>query len=525
MKRDKNTEMDMVKMIESLLKQIEAKDDMINALLEHSKELEHTVSTLEQTISKLNDQMSTLQRSLYGTKSEKNKKGKDSDENNDGNNGDSSQNTSETHDSSSQQNETHRNNYKSPRRRDYSDIKPTKTTHIRPDADEIEGARFVKTLVSYRFNYVPARIEKEEIVRYVYEKDGHLIIPQLPYAPETFEKRHLTASLAAGILTNKFQFHLPFERQMTMLSTGDLKLAKTTLHDYAVAGIDALDGLYETIREKVLSDYQCHIDETVQHVVDSKSGHCRNAYDWGFISPNFKVMFFTSAEGSRSKDVLDEQLKDFKGKYIQTDGYAAYKGVGERLGRDIEQIPCMAHVRRKFFDCLTYHKKKAKEALALIDRMFLLERLMRKKQMVKEEIASHRRKYLKTLLDRFKAWLAKQLSSSAFFKDNNIGKAVTYAWDRIDRFYLLLNNGSFELDNNFAERCMRGHTLGRKNYLFCQNAESEVRTCKIYSIIESCKLSGIDPYRYLNYVFSHKPDIGETWENLLPCNINPELIM
>lgn len=76
MKRDKNTEMDMVKMIESLLKQIEAKDDMINALLEHSKELEHTVSTLEQTISKLNDQMSTLQRSLYGTKSEKNKKRK-----------------------------------------------------------------------------------------------------------------------------------------------------------------------------------------------------------------------------------------------------------------------------------------------------------------------------------------------------------------------------------------------------------------------------------------------------------------
>lgn len=522
MKMDKNTEINMVEMVGSLLKQIEAKDEMINALLEHTKELEHTVSSLEQTISKLNDQMATLQRSLYGTKSEKTKR-KDKGEDDD-NHGDCA-GSMESCDSSSIPCETHAKNYKSPQRRDYGDIKPTKTTHIKPDAEEIEGARFVKKLISYRFNYVPAHIEKEEIIRYVYEKDGHLIIPELPYAPETFEKRHLTASLAAGILTNKFHFHLPYERQITMLSAGDLKLAKTTLHDYAVAGIDALDGLYESIREKVLSDYHCHIDETVQHVVDPQAGHCRNAYDWGFISPTFKVMFFTSAEGSRSKDVLDEQLKDFKGKYIQTDGYAAYKGVGERLGMDIEQIPCMAHVRRKFFDCLRYHKKKAGEALALIDRMFLLERLMRKKDMEKDEIAAHRRRYLKTLLDRFKAWLAKQLSSSSFFKDDNIGKAVTYAWERIDRFYLLLNNGRFQLDNNFAERCMRGHTIGRKNYMFCQNAESEVRTCKIYSIIESCKLSGIEPYRYLKYVLSHKPDLGETWEHLLPCNIDPELIM
>lgn len=93
----------------------------------------------------------------------------------------------------------------------------------------------------------------------------------LPYTPEEFEKRHLDASLAAGILTNKYHYHIPYERQLNMLNNGEIKLAKTTMFEYGKAGIDALDGLYEAIREKVLSDNRCHIDETVQHVVDKEN--------------------------------------------------------------------------------------------------------------------------------------------------------------------------------------------------------------------------------------------------------------
>lgn len=161
-----------------------------------------------------------------------------------------------------------------------------------------------------------------------------------------------------------------------MLDGSKIKLAKTTLFDYSVAAADALDGIYEAIRERVLSDYRCHID----------------------------------------------------------------------------------------------------------------------------------------------IWLLEKASDPKFIEDN-LGKAINYALERIDKFYELMKNGLLKLENNLAERCMRGHTLGRKNYLFCQNAESESRTCKVYTIIESCKLSGIDPYRYLNYIFSKPPKLGETWENYLPCNL------
>lgn len=511
MKRSENSNQDLLDMIAALLKQIEGKDEMISVILEQNNELQHTISNLESTVAKLNDQIATMQRSLYGVKSEKSQNIK-KDDNNKGNGGVGCNNLSDENVPAKQK------SYKSPARRDYDSIKPTKTITIKPSEEEMKGARFVKKLISYHFNFVPAHIEKEEIVRYVYEKDGHLIIPPLPDVPEGFEKRHLSASLAAGILSYKYHLHMPFERQLVMLDGSKIKLAKTTLFDYSVAAADALDGIYEAIRERVLSDYRCHIDETVQNVVDKEKHCCRKGYDWGFVSPKYKMMFFTSTDGSRGHDVLDEQLKEFKGKYIQTDGYNAYTNAGERIGKDIVQIPCMSHIRRKFFDAIQSNSNIAEEGLEHINRMFGLEKEMRDKKLTKMEIEKERRLELKPMLDRFKIWLLEKTSDPKFIEDN-LGKAINYALERIDKFYELMKNGLLKLENNLAERCMRGHTLGRKNYLFCQNAESESRTCKVYTIIESCKLSGIDPYRYLNYIFSKPPKLGETWENYLPCNL------
>lgn len=521
MKRGKDNKVDLVAMVEIMAKQLRGKDELIEAMSIRISELEQTVNDRDLTIIKLNDQISTLTRSQFGTKSEKTHA-------KDGNGSCQSEVATMSQSFVSDREEPFKKKekvgYRHPGKRNYDDIVPTKVTHIRPSAEEIKGARFVRKVVSYRFIYVPAHVEKEQIIRYVYSKDGRLIIPPLPYAPEEFEKRHLDASLAAGILTNKYHYHLPYERQLSMLNNGDIKIAKTTLHEYGKASIDALNGLYESIREKVLSDNRCHIDETVQHVVDKENHKCRKGYDWGFVSPKYKLMFFASNEGSRGMDVLDEHLKDFHGKYIQTDGYAAYKAVGERLGKTIIQVPCMAHIRRYFIESKKYHYSKAMEGLDLINPMFGMEDKIKAMHLPAVEVAALRRKMLRPLLDKFKLWLIKTKESKDFFDDDNLGKAVNYAMERIDKFNELMKNGQLNLTNNLAERSMRGHTLGRKNYLFCQNSESESRTCKIYSVIESCKLSGVDPYLYLNYIFRHEPKFGEKWEDLLPGNIKHKLI-
>jgi hypothetical protein len=148
--------------------------------------------------------------------------------------------------------------------------------------------------------------------------------------------------------------------------------------------------------------------------------------------------------------------------------------------------------------------------------MFTMERLMKKKKLKPNEVLKHRKRYLRFLLDRFRAWLSTKIEH---IKEDNIGKAIQYAWSRVNKFYELLYNSKLELSNNKAERTMRSHAMGRKNYLFCWNELNAERTCIIYSVIESCKLCKIDPYKYLCEIFTRVPKFGETWDDLLPCNI------
>ena len=495
--------------VEILLRQLEGKETMIKHLLEKIDSMELSMQNKDNTIIKLKDIIAKYERELFGTKSEKTHKETPEDSQDDVKN-----------DSEKVVEQTKKKVYKHPHKRNYRDIPDDKVIELKPDDKLIRGARLVKISKTYRFYYIPGRLCKVRYDRYIYSKEGKLIIPQLPYVPEELEKRYADPNLIAHLLVNKFQNHIPMERQLRMLNNGDIKIAKTTYHDWIVAGIDALDGIYEAIREKVLTDERIHIDETTMPVVNKAAHNTKKGYDWGFISPNNKLMFFARINGSRGMEVLDQQMKDFQGKYIQTDGYGAYINLGKRLGKKIINIPCMSHVRRYFKNSEVYHKEKALEALQIINQMFYNEKQYKDENLEPYQIEFRRELELRPLLDTLKSWLTKERNSKSFFSDSSIGKAIQYALDRIDHFYKIISNGLLELSNNLAERTMRSHAMGRNSFLFCQNEAAATRTCKIYSIIESCKLSKIDPYKYLCYILSKKPEPGETWDKYLPCNVS-----
>ena len=528
---------DLQSVIEGLMRQLEGKDHMIDHLLERIDELERTIKEQGRSIEKMADVIATYERKLFGTSSEKTHAETRNEDNSDGDEATQDEERQEQDGDSTDDNNDDdqqgttgsspdvpatprkKKSYSHPHKRDYSDIEADKVIELRPNAEEIKGARFIKVNKSFRFYFIPGKLCKVRYDRYVYSKDGHLVIPPLPYVPEDIEKRHATPELIATLLCNKYLYHIPIERQLNMLNAGNIQIAITTLHDWTTAGLNSLDGVYEAIRSKVLSDNRLHIDETTMPVVDLLKHGTRKGYDWGFISPTHKLMFFSRSKGSRGADVLDEQMKDYSGKYIQTDGYSAYINVGERLEKEIIHIPCLAHVRRKFRDSLKYHKKKAEEALKIINEIFKNEAQYREQNLPPNVIEARREIELRPLLDRFKEWLQRQIETPGFFSDSNIGKAITYAWERIDQFYQVIKNGLLDVSNNLAERTMRSHAMGRKNFLFCQNEDSASRTCKIYSIIESCKLSNVDPYRYLCAVLSRQPAPGETWDDLIPGEI------
>lgn len=179
----------------------------------------------------------------------------------------------------------------------------------------------------------------------------------------------------------------------------------------------------------------------------------------------------------------------------------------------------MAHIRRKFFDALAYNRKIANQALEFIGDMYDDERDYKMQKLTPSQIESNRACKLRKKLDGFRKWLLERLNLLDFLEGDVISTAIKYAWDRIDSFYLLIKHGELDLDNSIAERSMRGHTLGRKNYNYCRNIMAADKTCKIYSIIESCKLCKIDPYKYLSELLTREPKFGETWDDLLLCNI------
>lgn len=522
--------MTIEELTQAFMAQLQDKDEVIRALLSQIESLEKTASEQAETIRDLNQsvknmssELGKLRRMLFDTNSEKMHDDKGNDEEMPG------MGCSATESKTQHTADGKKRTYKRPVRRTYENIEADKVIELKPDSEDIKGAKLLKVSHSYRFYYIPGKICKVRIDRYIYHKDGHLITPPLPYSPESFERRHLDPSLAAWLLTAKFNYHLPYERILKMINrSSPIQIAKSTLFDWATAGIDALDGLYEALRRKVLSDWHLNIDETVQRLLDTSIHKCRNVYDWGLISKTHRLMYFKTyrhdgegdvRDGSRGQEALDEEIRDFGGTVIQSDGYRAYGHVGKRTAKVLENLFCMAHIRRKFYDALSYSSKYAKEALRIINSMYDDERVYKEKNLTPVQIARNRLSNLRPKLDELRKWLLVRLNAEDFLGDDYIGKAIRYAWERIDSFYLLMKHGELELDNNLAERTMRGHTIGRKNYLFCRNAEAVERTCKIYSIIESCKLCKIDPYKYLCEVLSREPKFGETWDDLLPCNI------
>ena len=390
---------------------------MIKHLLEKIESMESSIQNLEETISRQHETIIKYEKKLFGTSSERTHEDKiDSDDD-----GDSKQSKKEFISSK-------RKPYKHPHKREYRSLPDDKIIELRPDTSLIKGARLVKVSKTYRFYYIPGRLCKVRYDRYIYSKEGKLITPPLPYVPEGLEKRYAEPNLIAQLLVNKYLYHLPVERQLRILNRGDIKIPKTTLHDWISAGIDSLDGIYEAIKEKVLSDDLIHVDETTMPVVDASEHHTRKGYDWGFISPTNNIMFFTRGSGSRRADILDEQIQNFKGRYIHSDGYAAYQNVASRTGKRLINIPCLSHIRRKFVESQLFDKEKSEGALHLINMIFFNEKKYKDEKLAKNQIEYRREMELRPLLNDLKKWLEKERIQKQAYKESSLGKAIDYAY-------------------------------------------------------------------------------------------------
>lgn len=386
------------------------------------------------------------------------------------------------------------------------------------DLAEAEKAEFdvltrIGEEVSETLDYTPAKLIVIEHARlkYACEKDGERTIRTAAAQPSPLPKSNASPGLLAQVIVAKYCDHVPLNRQEKIFKRHGCAIAKATLCEWSLATAALVDVLLPPLIEHVLAAPRVHCDDTVLPLQVAGRGKTKMARLWGYLGagerrdetgvwvhhPPAVVFEFTQ---SRESIHPLRFLAHYRG-YLQADAYSGFD-VLYRSG-DIIEVGCIVHLRRKFFEVAQPQKTPglAHEALAFIAKLYEIEAAVRGQ--------SPDEKYLKRqseavpLLTDFKAWLEGHYGK--LLPRGPLAQAFYYAlahWDALVRY---TEHGVLEPDNNWIERALRPVAVGRHAWLFAGSERGGRAAATFYSLIETAKLNGVEPFAYLKDVLTRLP--------------------
>jgi transposase len=336
-----------------------------------------------------------------------------------------------------------------------------------------------------------------------------------------------TEATLAHVLVSKYADHLPLYRQAQIYSRQGIDLDRSTLATWVGKSAFELTPVYDALMADLKRSTKLFMDETPAPVLApgrkrTKTGYfwalARDDRPWGGDDP--PGVAFTYAPG-RSGQHADTILKGFSG-ILQVDGYAGYNRLLKRPAQDVRLAYCWAHARRKLHDVTQSSTAPiAQEGLAHIQALYRIEKDLRGQSADQRRAA--RQKHSKPIIDAFALWLAQHRARVS--AKSPTGEALKYIAKYWDGLILFLSDGRIEIDNNTVERTIRPIALNRKNALFAGHDAGAQNWAVIASLIETCKLNGIEPHGYLSAVLTaiargHKQtDINA----LLPWNCSNDI--
>ena len=345
--------------------------------------------------------------------------------------------------------------------------------------------------VCEKYDYVPAELVCQVTHRPKYGsckcRPGVLVAPP---APQAIEKGLAAEGLLAWLITSKYVDHLPLYRLEGILARHGADISRQTLCDWVAACADALNPIYEHLRQRIVAVDYLQTDDTPVTILGGDGGSLTGRL-WVYLDPLGKRVFF-DATPTRGRDGPERVLKDFGG-YLQADAYSAYDAL-YRTGRLVE-VGCWAHARRKFFDTRE-QDPEAMRVLALIGKLYEVER--QAVELPDEERRALRQERSRPILEEIDR-VREELSRSALPK-SGLGEALRYLHNQREALGRYLLDGRLKPDNNGAENQLRVVAVGRKNWLFAGSLEGARRAALLYTLAQGCKLAGVEPFRYFKDV-------------------------
>jgi transposase len=378
--------------------------------------------------------------------------------------------------------------------------------------------------VSEQLDIVPMQIRVLRHVRKRYGCPSSLHAPvTAPLPPQPLPKSNASPHFLAMLLTVKFVDGLPLSRFAKVLDRHGMPVPTQTLARWVIGCSAVLQPLHNLMRDTLLESAVLHIDETeVQVLKEPDKSPTSKSYMWVQTGglPGKPVVIY-DYDPRRNKEVPVRLLHDYRG-YLMTDGYEGYSKLAQTEG--IERLVCWAHVRRRYVDAVKVQPKgkrgDADEAVTLIGELYHIERLY--KDVDDETRWLARQKQSLPILDKLCTWMERLVPCVA--PKSALGEALSYMRNHWGMLIRYTERGDLPIDNNRCENALRPFVIGRKAWLFSRTTAGAHASAVIYSLIETAKANGLEPYTWLCCVLHDLPAAKtvEEIETLLPWNFNPE---
>ena len=379
--------------------------------------------------------------------------------------------------------------------------------------------------VSESLEYVPARLKVVRRIRprCVCQSCQTIFQAELPSDP--IQKGKAGSGLLAHIMVQKYCNHLPLYRQAEIFARDGIDLSRSTLTGWVAQCASLLKPLSERLKKFIFSQSHIHGDDTPVKVLGHKSEKSKTGRLWTYVydgrprgemSPRAACYFYSQdRKGIRPQ----EHLKDFQG-VLHADAYAGYNAVygTAESSSGISEAGCWAHMRRKFYEITVAsdNARIARESVSEIGKIYDLESQVR--GLDPPTRLEFRLKHTKELVDNLFMSFKKALKKLP--QKSLTSKAIAYALNNEDALKRFLSDGQIEIDNNAAERALRSVAIGRKNWLFAGSDEGGRTAATIYTLLETAKLNGVNPWGYLRKVLSVIQDQSiQKMAELLPWNL------
>ena len=366
-------------------------------------------------------------------------------------------------------------------------------------------------LVRQELHYIPAKLSIQNIYAESYEcrpcrKAGKPAILQARTPEPVLQHSYASASTIAWTMYQKYVQAIPLYRQeKDWKAMGADVVNRQVLSNWILKATEEwLQPVVEYMSQIQKKDPYLHMDETTLQVLKEPGRSDKTkSHMWVIASGEHAskpVRIFHYAPG-RSGQYAKDYLSGFVG-YLHTDGYAGYNGL-----TDVKRCQCWAHVRRGFADCLKglsdneRQNTLAAQGLDYCNKLFDLERQF--KAMKAEERQKARLEKTKPVLGAFWGWAER--AQAQVLPKTKIGTAIQYALARRNDLETFLEDGNCAISNNPAENSIRPFTVGRKNWLFAGSPAGAHASACVYSLIETAKANGLEPYAYLNTLLTSIP--------------------